>query len=52
VILSFRGYQASLLGFDSFAAMSMETKMAGSVETVKTMISSLLARGTLGLKHR
>lgn len=52
VILSFRRYQASLLGFDSFAAMSMETKMAGSVETVKTMISSLLARGTLGLKHR
>ncbi|XP_021916565.1 probable cytosolic oligopeptidase A isoform X2 [Zootermopsis nevadensis] len=39
-----RRYQASLLGFDSFAAMSMETKMAGSVENVKTMITSLLAR--------
>ncbi|PNF35222.1 putative cytosolic oligopeptidase A [Cryptotermes secundus] len=39
-----RRYQASLLGFESFAAMSMETKMAGSVEKVKTMITSLLAR--------
>jgi Zn-dependent oligopeptidase len=52
MILSFRRYQASLLGFDSFAAMSMETKMAGSVEAVKTMIASLLSRGTLGLTHR
>lgn len=51
-ILRCRRYQASLLGFESFAAMSMETKMAGSVEKVKTMITSLLARGTLGLKHR
>lgn len=39
-----RRYQASLLGFDSYAAMSMQTKMAGSVETVKTMISDLLSR--------
>jgi hypothetical protein len=26
--------------------------MAGSVEAVKTMIASLLSRGTLGLTHR
>ncbi|XP_069701808.1 uncharacterized protein [Periplaneta americana] len=39
-----RRYQASILGFDSFAAMSMETKMAGSIENVKNMLASLLAR--------
>ncbi|GAB6025796.1 hypothetical protein CHUAL_011773 [Chamberlinius hualienensis] len=32
--------QAKLLGFSSYAELSMATKMAGSVETVKSMISS------------
>ena len=38
--------QVKLLGYSSFADMSMETKMAGSVETVKEMIHSLMEKGT------
>ncbi|KAG8228222.1 hypothetical protein J437_LFUL004347 [Ladona fulva] len=33
-----------LLGFDNAAHMSMETKMAGNVESVKAMIASLLLK--------
>nr|CAD7194025.1 unnamed protein product [Timema douglasi] len=40
-----RKCQAQLLGFESFADMSMETKMAGSVQEVHSMINSLLKRG-------
>lgn len=36
--------QVKLLGYSSFADMSMETKMAGSVETVKEMIHSLMEK--------
>jgi Zn-dependent oligopeptidase len=34
-----------LLGYPSFAAMSMETKMAGSVGNVTKMIELLLEKG-------
>lgn len=34
--------QANLLGFDTYAEMSMETKMAGSVQNVKLMLKELL----------
>lgn len=37
--------QVKLLGYSSFADMSMETKMAGSVKTVKKMIDSLAEMG-------
>ena len=37
--------QVKLLGYASFADMSMETKMAGSVKTVKNMINSLAELG-------
>ena len=37
-----RRHQAKLLGYQSFADMSMETKMAGSVDNVKTMLENLL----------
>lgn len=40
-----RSEQAKLLGYENFAQMSMETKMAGSVENVMSMITSLLAKG-------
>uniref|UniRef100_A0A0N7ZC91 oligopeptidase A n=2 Tax=Scylla olivacea TaxID=85551 RepID=A0A0N7ZC91_SCYOL len=43
-IRSLRGEQATLLGYKDFAHMSMETKMAGSVENVLSMITSLLAK--------
>lgn len=43
---SSRAEQATLLGYKDFAHMSMETKMAGSVENVLSMITSLLAKGT------
>lgn len=42
-----RGEQARLLGYRNFAHMSMETKMAGSVDNVLSMITSLLAQGML-----
>lgn len=48
---SLRADQAKLLGFDSFAHMSMQTKMAGSVETVKAMIATLLLKGEEHAKH-
>lgn len=38
--------QVKILGYPSYAAMSMETKMAGSVDNVKTMIELLLEKGT------
>uniref|UniRef100_U5EY96 Putative oligopeptidase n=1 Tax=Corethrella appendiculata TaxID=1370023 RepID=U5EY96_9DIPT len=41
-IRSFRNRQAKLLGYDNFAKMSMETKMAGSVENVKKFLENLL----------
>uniref|UniRef100_T1JBM7 Peptidase M3A/M3B catalytic domain-containing protein n=1 Tax=Strigamia maritima TaxID=126957 RepID=T1JBM7_STRMM len=34
--------EARLLGFENYAQMSMETKMAGSVKNVMTMIATLL----------
>lgn len=37
-----RKTQAKLLGFETFAEMSMKTKMAGSVENCQTMIGNLL----------
>lgn len=37
--------QVKLLGYASFADMSMETKMAGSVDNVKKMIDLLLEKG-------
>ena len=37
--------QVKLLGYSNFAAMSMETKMAGSVENVNKMIELLLEKG-------
>lgn len=40
-----RREQARLLGYENFGQMSMETKMAGSVENVLSMITSLLAKG-------
>jgi oligopeptidase A len=41
-ILSLRQAQAQLLGFDHFAALSLERKMAGSVERVEAMFDQLL----------
>ncbi|XP_037798233.1 oligopeptidase A-like [Penaeus monodon] len=43
-IRSLRSEQAKILGYENFAQMSMETKMAGSVENVMSMITSLLAK--------
>lgn len=37
--------QVKLLGYPNFAAMSMETKMAGSVENVMKMIDLLTEKG-------
>ena len=37
--------QAELLGYPNFAEMSMETKMAGSVDNVMSMITTLMSRG-------
>ncbi|XP_063241717.1 oligopeptidase A [Bacillus rossius redtenbacheri] len=37
-----RDEQAKLLGFENFVDMSMETKMAGSAQTVLAMLDSLL----------
>lgn len=37
-----RQTQAKLLGYASFVDMSMETKMAGTADTVRTMLSHLL----------
>ena len=37
--------QVKLLGYPTFAAMSMETKMAGSVDNVTKMIELLLEKG-------
>lgn len=41
-IRKLRREQATILGFDSYADMSMETKMAGSVENVYNVLDSLL----------
>ncbi|XP_050665635.1 uncharacterized protein LOC126965901 [Leptidea sinapis] len=41
-IRSYRQDQAKMLGFDNFADMSMETKMAGSVENVFETLDTLL----------
>lgn len=43
-IRSLRKDQADLLGYDNFAQMSMETKMAGTVDNVLSMITSLLIK--------
>ena len=43
--------QVKLLGYPSFAAMSMETKMAGSVENVMKMIDLLSEKGIL-ISHK
>lgn len=39
-----RREQANLLGYKTFADMSMETKMAGSVQNVKNLLLTLLQR--------
>ncbi len=44
--------RAALLGYASFADLSMDTKMAANVENVHTMIASLLSRGTLQFFRR
>jgi len=41
-ILARRQAQARLLGFDNYAALSLERKMAGSVERVEAMFDQLL----------
>ena len=41
--------QAVTLGYYNFAEMSMETKMAGSIENVHSMIASLYGPGTFRL---
>jgi len=41
-ILSLRQTQAQLLGFENYAALSLERKMAGSVERVDAMFDQLL----------
>lgn len=41
-IRSLRQEQAKILGYDTFVDMSMETKMAGSVENVNNILDSLL----------
>ncbi|XP_026761172.2 uncharacterized protein LOC113520107 [Galleria mellonella] len=41
-IRNFRQEQATILGFDNFVDMSMETKMAGSIENVYNMLDSFL----------
>lgn len=41
-IRAFRQEQAAILGFDSYADMSMETKMAGSVDNVNNVLDVLL----------
>ncbi|XP_053606651.1 uncharacterized protein LOC128673075 [Plodia interpunctella] len=41
-IRSLRHEQAQILGFDSFVDMSMETKMAGSVENLYSVLDSFL----------
>jgi Zn-dependent oligopeptidase len=38
-----------LLGYDTFVDMSMETKMAGDVGTVQSMIATLLITGKLSI---
>lgn len=43
-IRDYRRQQANCLGFETYADMSMETKMAGTVDNVKHMLSSLLER--------
>jgi len=42
---SLRKDQAKLLGYESFADMSMQTKMAGKVDTVRSMVATLLLKG-------
>lgn len=41
-IRSYRMEQAKILGYDTFVDMSMETKMAGSMENVNNLFDSLL----------
>ncbi|CAL8109986.1 unnamed protein product [Orchesella dallaii] len=36
-----RAEQAKLLGFENYVEMSMQTKMAGSLDTVRTMLATL-----------
>ncbi|CAL4088734.1 unnamed protein product, partial [Meganyctiphanes norvegica] len=43
-IRSLRHEQANIIGYENFAQMSMETKMAGSVENVFSMITSIMAK--------
>lgn len=43
-IRSLRRNQAAILGFDSYVDMSMETKMAGSLENINTIFGGLLER--------
>lgn len=43
--------QALTLGYYNYAEMSMETKMAGTVENVHSMIASLYGPGMHNLKE-
>jgi oligopeptidase A len=45
LLRSLRKDQAKLIGFESYTDMSMQTKMAGKVDTVKAMIATLLLKG-------
>ncbi|XP_023940907.2 uncharacterized protein LOC112047866 [Bicyclus anynana] len=40
----YRAEQAAILGYDSFVDMSMETKMAGSLDNVVNVLDSLLTK--------
>lgn len=42
-----RNQEANLLGYKSFADLSMETKMAASVENVYHVLNTLLATGKI-----
>lgn len=41
-IRSYRNEQANILGYETYVDMSMETKMAGSLENVNSILNSLL----------
>lgn len=50
-IRSLRKRQAKLLGYESFAHMSMETKMVGSIENLRGTLDELLQYGRPALEN-
>lgn len=44
-LLFYRKELAKLLGYNSFAEMSMETKMAGSIDNVTNTLQAILEHG-------